>query len=347
MFSKSFSIGARLVGDSAPCYIIAEAGVNHGGDLDLALKMIDVAVEAGADAIKFQSFKAGSLILKDVGLAPYQERALSKGISQYEMLENLEMSIEMAASLQRACKAKNIEFLTTPFDAESLDEISRLELGAYKIASTDLTNPHFIQKVAGLKAPVILSTGMSYDSEVDIAVSAVKKESSELVLLQCASNYPVPINEVNLSVMTAFTNKYGCVVGYSDHTLGMEAPMAAVAIGAKVIEKHFTLDRTFEGPDHAASLEPEELVTMIRQIRTVEQMIGTPVKYPSTSESLTRLSLQKSIVAKSNIEKGEVFSDANLTAKRTGGRGLSAIYMNDLLGKRSMKSYSKDEIIEL
>jgi len=346
-FSKKINIGVNTVGEGCRVFIIAEAGVNHNGNFENAKKLVDIALEAGADGVKFQAFKTDNLILKDVKKAPYQTLTTQSGESQYEMLKKLEFSKAQNAELKKYCESKGILYLVTPFDDESLEEMDDLDLAAYKIASTDTTNLPFIKKVAAKHKPVILSTGMSFMAEVESAVKEIYPENKDLILLHCTANYPVSADEVNLNVMSSYKEKIDVIVGFSDHTEGIGASPYAVAAGAKMIEKHFTFDKDQPGPDHKASLSPSELKAFVKEIRTVEKYLGSEIKKPTLSEEKTRRSLQKCLIAKNDIKKGQPIKATDIAAKRTGGRGISPIRYKDVIGKAAVKEFKKDEVIEL
>jgi N,N'-diacetyllegionaminate synthase len=315
--------------------------------MDLAKKLIDAACEAGVDAVKFQAFKTEALILANVRKAGYQIKNSGKPESQFEMLRQLELTKAQSMELQDHCRKKKILFLTTPFDEQSLDELDDLKLPAYKVASTDITNLLFLRKVARKNKPVILSTGMATLQDVDVALKTIYPLNKNVVLLQCSANYPVADREVNLNVIRAYKECFGILTGYSDHTVGVGAAPYAVALGAKVIEKHFTLDKTMTGPDHKASLEPQELRRLVEEIRNVERYLGTDRKDLTASERLNRRSLQKCLVAVGSIKKGQLFTENNIVAKRTGGTGISAINYKKLIGKRAAKDYETDDIIKV
>lgn len=344
-FNKEISIGEKVLSSTSPVFIIAEAGVNHGGDMAVAKKLIDIAADAGVDAVKFQAFKTEHLILSNVDKAPYQKKTTDNAESQYEMLKKLEVTKEQNLELKRYSEAKNIIFLTTPFDEVSLDEIDELDLPAYKIASTDTTNLSFLKKVAQKGKPVFLSTGMTYLSEVEMALQTMHPYNKDVVLLQCTANYPIDDNEVNLNVINTFKEYFDVLLGYSDHSVGVGAAAYAIPMGVKVVEKHFTIDKTLEGPDHRASLSPSELKDFVSTVRRVEKYMGSFIKVPNLSETRTRASLQKCLVAKSPIQKGELFTEENIIAKRTGGNGISPIYIKEVVGKTADKDFSTDEQI--
>ena len=338
-------VGDKIIGENHPTFIIAEAGVNHGGDMAVAKKLIDCAADAGVDAVKFQAFRAEDLILNNVEKAPYQQKTTDAKESQFDMLKKLEVSREQNFELKKYCIEKDIIFLTTPFDEYSLEAIDELDLPAYKIASTDTTNLPFLKKVAQKYKPIFLSTGMSYLSEVQMALETIFEFHKEVVVLQCTANYPIKDSEANLAVINTFKNHFDIMVGYSDHTVGIGAAAFAIPMGAKVVEKHFTLDKSLEGPDHTTSLSPEELVDFVKLVRKVDAFMGTSIKKPNLSETKTRASLQKCLVANGNIKKGDCFTEDNIIAKRTGGIGISPIYYKDLLGIKASKNYKNNEII--
>jgi len=346
-FNKDITIAERQISESSPTYIIAEAGVNHNGDMELAKQLIDVAADAKADAVKFQSFKTESLILESVEKAAYQKSTTGVEDSQFQMLKKLEMSIEQMKELKGYCEEKGITFITTPFDEDSLDELDELDVPAYKISSTDLTNIAFIEKVAAKNKPMILSTGMSYLEEIESVLEQVHAINQDVIILQCTGNYPTQADNINLKILDTFKSTFNVLVGFSDHSEGVGASPFAVALGAKLIEKHFTLDKDMEGPDHAASLSPDELKNLVSSIRTVEQYLGDAKKRPTDSEEETRKKLQKCLVAAQDILSGEFFSSENIVAKRTGGEGISALRYKEVLGQVADRSYSKNEIISI
>lgn len=347
-FNRKIEINNHSIHPQSATYIIAEAGVNHGGDMKLAEKLIDVAVEAGADAVKFQAFKPKNLILSSVGKAPYQKETTDVGESQFDMLTKLQLQKEHYIQLKDYCDSKGITCLITPFDEESLEELESIGLTAYKVASTDTTNLPFLKKIAATGKPVILSTGMSYLQEVELALREMYPINKDVILLQCTANYPIKDEEANLNVVKSFSKKFTTLIGYSDHSVGIGASPYAVALGAKVVEKHFTLDKEADGPDHRASLNPNELIEFVKTIRKVEKFVSDDgIKKPTLSESYTRNSLQKCLVAKNVIPAGAVIKESDLVAKRTGGKGISPIYYSSLVGKVASKKYEIDDIIEL
>lgn len=346
-FNKNIKIGPFKISEDSKAFIIAEAGVNHGGNMRIAEQMIDVAAEAGADAVKFQSFKIEHLILRGVKKAAYQLKTTQFQESQFEMLRKLEMTQGQQAGLKSYCQKRKIIFLSTPFDEYSLDFLDSLGLPAYKISSTDLTNLPFLKKVAKKRKPIILSTGMSYLKEIKLALAEIHPFNKDVILLQCTTNYPINDEEANLNVINTFRNCFDMLLGYSDHSRGIGAAPYAVALGVKVLEKHFTLNRSFKGPDQRASLLPQELKNCIQEIRKVEQYLGDSIKSPTFSEMKNRILLQKCLVASRDIKKGELLSGSNVVAKRTGGIGISPIAYKRLFGRRAAKDYALDEVILL
>ena len=326
--------------------IIAEAGVNHNGDINLAKKLIDAAAIAGADYVKFQTFKAENLVQKKAKKAAYQIDNTGNDDSQFKMLKKLELTYENHSILIDYCKTKSIKFLSTAFDFESI-EFLKDKLDFYKIPSGEITNLPYLEKVAKLGLSIVMSTGMATMQEVKEAFNVliengIKKEN--ITILHCNTEYPTPMEDVNLTAMLSIKKEIGVEIGYSDHTLGIEIPIAAVALGATVIEKHFTLDRTMEGPDHIASLEPKELKAMVTAIRNIEVALGNGIKTPSKSEQKNIAIARKSIVASTNISKGDIFTEKNITVKRPGS-GISAMKWYDVLGTESSKDYKADELI--
>lgn len=346
-FNQTIKIGNRRISNSDKTFIIAEAGVNHNGDMGTARKMIDVAVNAGADVIKFQTFKTEQLILKGVGKAPYQRLTTASKESQYEMLKRLELTKEQTKELMAYCEKSGILFLSTPFEKTSLDELDELGVCGFKVAATDITNIQFLRQIAEKGKPMILSAGMCYLEEVRKALKAIWPINKDVVLLQCTANYPIRDSEANINVIRTFKREFEILTGYSDHSQGVGASPFAVVAGAKVIEKHFTLDKNMEGPDHRASVTPGELKQLVSDIRRAEMYLGDGVKMPTCSEQTTRRSLQKYLVARQNIKRGEQFTEVNISAKRTGGKGISALYFDDVIGNMAGRDFGIDEIIEL
>ena len=330
------------------CVIIAEAGVNHNGDLSLAKELIDTAASAGADFVKFQTFKADKQVAHYADKAQYQKQTTAASESQYDMLKRLEMSDSMHLELRDYCQKREVKFLSTAFDLTSINYLASLKIPLVKVPSGEITNLPLLLRVSELNLPVVLSTGMATIGDIDSALSALTSKDLDrdmITLLHCTTEYPAPMNEVNLNAMVSMRHAFGLKVGYSDHTTGIEAAIAAVALGASVIEKHFTLDRNLAGPDHQASLEPEELVAMVSSIRNIELALGNGLKYPSPSEQKNAIIARKSIVASRAIKVGEVFTEANITTKRPGA-GISPMRWYELLGKIAQKSYEPDELIQ-
>jgi len=330
-------------------YIIAEAGVNHNGSLKLAQKMIDVAVDAGADAVKFQTFKAEKVVSRYAPKAEYQKKTTGADEFQLEMVKKLELDEVAHKELLACCRSRNIQFLSTPFDLESIDLLNKLGLEIFKIPSGEITNLPYLRKIGALKKEIILSTGMSDLGEIENALNVLTGTGTKLkdiTILHCNTEYPTPMQDVNLKAMQTIKSAFpGVHVGYSDHTEGIEVPIAAVAMGAAIIEKHFTLDKNMEGPDHKASLEPDELTAMVKAIRNIETALGTGIKKPSSSELKNKTIARKSIVAARNICKGESFTEENLTVKRP-GTGISPMRWDEVIGQLVQKDYKQDDMVE-
>lgn len=330
--------------------IIAEAGVNHNGSIETAKSLIDKAVEAGVDLIKFQTFKSENLVTKTAKQAEYQQKNIGKkGDSQFAMLKKLELSHENHIELIRYCDAKGIRFFSTAFDMDSIDYLHSLNLGLWKIPSGEITNYPYLKKIASYKEPIILSTGMCELTDIENAINVlvtngVSKDT--ITVLHCNTEYPTPMKDVNLKAMLEIKEKFGVKIGYSDHTEGIEVPIAAVALGATVIEKHFTLDKNMEGPDHKASLEPSELKAMVKSIRNIEQALGTGHKTVSDSERKNIEIARKSIVAAKDIKEGEIFTEENITVKRP-GNGISPMEWENVIGKVAKRNFQEEELIEL
>ena len=328
-------------------FIIAEAGVNHNGDIQTAKELIDVAAAAEADAVKFQTFKADTLVCRQAPKAAYQMETTSAEESQFDMLKKLELTPDMHRELIDYCHEKNIMFLSTPFDLDSLHYLVDCGLAVIKIPSGEITNYPLIREAGRSGKRIILSSGMSTIDEVREAVAVLKENgSTDITVLHCNTEYPTPFSDVNLRAMQTIKEETGVSVGYSDHTPGIEAAVAAAALGAIVIEKHFTLDRNMKGPDHKASLEPNELTEMVRAVRHIEQALGDGEKKPSASEKKNMAVARKSLVAKCLIKGGEMFTEENLTAKRP-GTGLSPMLWNQVIGQQAKRDFAADEMIEL
>lgn len=328
-------------------FIIAEAGVNHNGSFELAKQLVDKAVWAGADCIKFQTFNSKNLVSKNAQKAEYQKKTTDSSETQLEMLKKLELSKEDFIELRDYCNQKGIMFLSTPFDLESIDFLASIGVKTWKVPSGEITNYPFLRAIGKRKESVIMSTGMCTLDEVRDSLKVLREfGTTDITLLHCTTEYPAPYDSVNLKAMLTLQNEFGYRVGYSDHTNGIEIPVAAVAMGATVIEKHFTLDKNMEGPDHKASLEPEELKQMVQSIRNVEVALGDGTKQPSDAEKKNISIARKSIVAACDIKKGEIFTDENLTAKRP-GNGISPMCWNRVIGINAIRDFSADELIEV
>jgi len=329
--------------------VIAEAGVNHNGDLGLALELIDAASSAGADIVKFQTFKADRVVTRTARKAEYQDRTTEVGEAQHEMLRRLELTQSMHEKLIAHAKARKIEFLSTAFDVESLDLLSSLGVSRYKVPSGEITNLPYLRHVASLGKPLILSTGMSSLGEIENAVEAIEAcgvRRDTVTILHCNTEYPTPMADVNLRAMLSIKQAFGVAIGYSDHTLGTEVSVSAVALGAEIIEKHLTLDRSLPGPDQEASLEPEEFTKMVSAIRNIDLALGDGIKRASQSELKNKHTIRRSIVAAHPILAGEVLTSKNLTVKRPGD-GVSPMRWDEVLGRIANRAYSPDELIEL
>ena len=327
--------------------IIAEAGVNHNGSLEQAKKLIDTALDAGADFVKFQTFTAEALVTRKAEKADYQKNFKDKNESQYEMIKKLELDQKSIKTLCKYSFESGIELISSPFDKKSVDFLNKINLPLYKIPSGEITNMPFLRHIGQIGKPIILSSGISTLKEIEEALTILIKSGtplSKITVLHCNTAYPTPMKDVNLKAMITIREKLGVQVGYSDHTLGIEIPIAAVAMGASVIEKHYTLDRNLPGPDHKSSLEPVELKAMIKAIRNLEKALGDGVKKTSQSEIKNLSAVRKSIVAARKIKKGELFSESNLTVKRP-GIGISPMRWDEIVGKCSLKDYLKDQLI--
>ncbi|MCK9337535.1 MAG: N-acetylneuraminate synthase [Arcobacteraceae bacterium] len=328
-------------------FIIAEAGVNHNGSLELAKKLVDVAVEAKADAVKFQTFKAVLGVSKFAPKAQYQKETTDVKESQLDMVRKLELTEEMHEELIKYCKEKNIIFLSTPFDLYAVDLLDSYGLDTFKIPSSELTNLPYLRKISKMNKKIILSTGMANLGEIESAIDILVHGGTpkdNITLLHVNSEYPTPMADVNLKAMNTIGNAFGMKFGYSDHTLGIEVPIAAVALGACVIEKHFTLDCGMHGPDHRASLNPQGLKDMVSAIRNIELALGDGIKKASQSEAKNKAIARKSVVAKTAIKAGEIFTEENITVKRP-GTGICAMKWDEVIGQKASKDYLEDELI--
>lgn len=329
--------------------IIAEAGVNHNGDMELAKRLIDVAADAGADLAKFQTFKADRLATRRAPKAEYQTRTTEEAQSQFAMLRQLELSAEMHENLIAYCRSRNIGFFSTGFDIESLNYLASLGAERFKIPSGEITNLPYLHHVGIFGKPVILSTGMATLGEIETALDVLETAGTprtQITVLHCNTEYPTPMHDVNLRAMCSIRDAFGVAVGYSDHTSGIEVPIAAVALGATVIEKHLTLDRNLPGPDHKASLEPDGFVAMVRAIRNIEEAMGGGIKRPSPSEAKNRSIARKSLVAAKPIHAGDQFTAENVTVKRP-GTGISPMRWDEVMGRVAARDFTVDELISL
>jgi N,N'-diacetyllegionaminate synthase len=328
--------------------IIAEAGVNHNGSIELAKQLVDVAADAGADYVKFQTFKAEKIASKSAEKAQYQKNITGNSESQLSMLKKLELSHDDHLVLIDYCKSKNISFLSTPFDLDSIDLLKQLGITLGKIPSGEITNLPYLKKMATGFDELILSTGMANMKEIEDAINLIMStgfSKEKLIVLHCTTEYPTPFEEVNLTAMNSIQKAFGVRVGYSDHTKGTEVPIAAVALGAVIIEKHFTLDRNMEGPDHKASLEPDELKAMVFAIRNIEKALGDGVKRTTPSEAKNKDIARKSIVAARNIKAGEIITEKDIEIKRP-GNGISPMRINEVIGKKALNDISEDALID-
>lgn len=323
-------------------FVIAEAGVNHNGSLELAKKLVGAAFNAGVDCVKFQTFKAENLVSNSAKMAEYQVKNTKKNDIQLNMLKKLELSAVNFIELQKYCNSLGIKFLSTPFDLESIDFLHSIGMDIWKIPSGEITNLPYLRKINSYKQKVILSTGMANLQEIGAALNVLK--DCEVSLLHCTTEYPCPYDNVNLKALGTLKREFGLPVGYSDHTKGIEVSIAAVAMGAEIIEKHFTLDKNMEGPDHKASFEPDELKQMVVSIRNIEKAFGSGIKEPQESEKKNIAIARKSIVAKCDIKKDEIFSEKNITTKRP-GNGISPMKWDEIIGSIAKRDYMKDELI--
>ncbi len=339
---KKVKIGNKLIGEDEPCFIIAEAGVNHNGEVSLARKLIDIAREAGVDAVKFQTFRAEQVITRDARKAAYQMKTTDAEESQYEMIRKLELSEEAFKDLFAYAEKKGVIFLSSPFDNESVDLLNRLGVPAFKIASGEITNFPLLRYIAKKGKPIILSTGMATLVEVEEALATIQMEGADdIVLLHCVSSYPAKIEDTNLRAMETLKHNFKLPTGLSDHTLGITIPIAAVALGACVIEKHFTMDKKLSGPDHRASLEPDELKQMVVAIRDVEKAKGDGLKQPTRDEEENREAVRRSLVAKVDIPEGTIITEEMLAAKRP-AIGIEPKYMGKIVGATAKVAIKKD-----
>lgn len=343
---EDIKIADKIIGLNKPCFFIAEAGVNHNGSLETAKKLVDAAVYAGADAVKFQTFKAENIVTKDAKIVPYQERNIGNKKTQFEILKGLELSEDDFSEIKKHCDKKGIIFLSTPHSGEEdVELLEKLSIHAYKIGSADLTNLPFLKLIAKKQKPVILSTGMGNMEEISEAIKAIKNAGNDkIILMQCTTNYPCAIEDANLKAIQELRNTFSLLTGFSDHTMSIDVPAFARALDAAVIEKHFTLSRNMPGADHKASIEPDELKQAIEKLRLVEKALGTGIKKPTKDEEETSRLVRKSIVAKKGIKKGEKITKENIAIKRP-GTGLAPKYFEKIIGKTAKKGIKADEMI--
>jgi N,N'-diacetyllegionaminate synthase len=342
---RKIQIAGRVVGEDAPCFIIAEAGINHNGDVNLAKKLIDVAKEAGADAVKFQTFKTEEVVARDAEKADYQKQATGVEESQFEMMKKFELTEKDFGELSAYAQKKGIAFLSSPFDKKSVDLLDELGVPAFKVPSGEITNFPLLKHIARKKKSIILSTGMSTLGEIEDALEVIRKEGAkEIILLHCVSCYPAKVEDMNLGAMETLRCAFKLPVGLSDHSLGITIAIAAVALGSCAIEKHLTLDRNLPGPDHSASLEPEELKQMVTAIRNVEKAMGNGVKRPAKDEEENKKVGRRSIVASVDIPRGTIISEEMLDVKRLGG-GLEPIYLEKVCGAIAKDGFKKGQAI--
>jgi N-acetylneuraminate synthase/N,N'-diacetyllegionaminate synthase len=342
---RKVKIGNRLVGDGEPVFVVAEAGVNHNGDIGLAKKLVNVAKDARADAVKFQAFKAENVVVKDAEKAEYQKETTGSEESQYGMIKKLELTEEGFRELAGYAKRKGLMFLASPFGKESVDLLDEIDVPAFKVASGEITNFPLLRYVAKKKKPVILSTGMATLGEIYEAIGVIRNQGvKDIVLLHCVTSYPANARDANLRAMQTLKCAFNLPVGFSDHTLGIMVPVAAVALGAAMIEKHFTLNRNLPGPDHRASLEPHELKEMVDAIRSIEEALGNGEKKPTDDEEEIKRIARRSIVAKTDIPKGAVITEDMLDVKRP-GTGISPKHFEKIIGKKAKLNIKKDTLI--
>jgi len=344
---EKIRIGDRLIGEEEPCFIIAEAGVNHNGNINLAKKLIEVSKDAGVDAVKFQTFKAESVVVKNAKKAEYQKETTDARESQYDMIKKLELTEEDFKELADYAKEKDILFLSSPFDKESVDLLDGVNVPVFKIASGEITNFPLLKHIAEKGKPIILSTGMATLGEIEDALRVIREVGvDDVVLLHCVTSYPAKMEDVNLMVLGTLKYAFKLPVGFSDHTHGITVPIAAVSLGAVVIEKHFTLDKNLPGPDHKASLEPDELKEMVMAIRYVEKALGDGIKLPTKEEEEIKKVARRSVVAKVDIPEGAIITEDMLDVKRP-GTGIAPKYFDLVVGRKAKENIKKDEIIAM
>ena len=343
---NNIKIGTSYIGTNQPCFIIAEAGVNHNGDINRAKKLVDAAIHAGANAVKFQTFTPEKIVTRNAILAAYQKKGKQTKKTQLDLLQSVALNNDEFIALKTYCDKKKIIFLSTPHSFDAIDFLEDL-VPAYKFGSGDITNTPALIHAAKKEKPILLGTGMSTLQEVKNAISTIQSQGNKYIIaLHCTTNYPCPLHEVNLQAMVTMKKELDCLVGYSDHTLGILVPSIAVALGACIIEKHLTLDKSLPGPDHAASMEPQEIKDMICEIRNVEKILGSKEKKPTESEKTIINTIRKSIVAERDIVKGTILTYEMLSIKRP-GTGLAPELLKTIVGKKTVKPIAKDEIIHM
>jgi N,N'-diacetyllegionaminate synthase len=341
---SEIKIANKTIGEYSKSFIIAEAGVNHNGSIEMAKKLVNAAKEAGADAVKFQTFKTKNLVTKNAKKAEYQIKNSGEE-SQYEMIKKLELSDSEFQEIAKYARDKGIIFLSSPFDTESVDLLDEMNIPAFKIASGEITNFPLLKHIAKKHRPVILSTGMSTIGEVEEALNLIEKYNDDIILMHCLTNYPAKKEDANLNVIKTLEYTFKRHVGFSDHTSGIEMSVAAVALGSCVIEKHFTIDKNLPGPDHKASLEPQELSEMVKAVRNVEKGLGNGIKKPTNDEIKIKKLVRKSIVAKKDILKGSILTEEMLNIKRP-GTGIEPKYLDELVGKELIEDVKKDDLLK-
>jgi N-acetylneuraminate synthase/N,N'-diacetyllegionaminate synthase len=343
---QSINIDNKTISKTSPVFIIAEAGVNHNGNLEMAKDLIKRAAACGADCIKFQTFKAERVVTKYAPKAKYQMGTTDKAESQLDMLKKIELRPEDHAELKEITEELDMVFLSTPYNFEDIDILENIGVSAYKVASGQIVELPFLRKIASKEKPVLLSTGMATLEEIDEALATILETGNEkVVLLQCTTNYPSKIEDANLRVIPAFQSEFSTLTGYSDHTVGEEAAISVVALGARIIEKHFTLDKNLQGPDHSSSMIPDEFNTFVRKIRRVETALGSAIKTPTKIEKENAVGMRRSIVASRNIKKGETINEESITFKRP-ANGLAPRFYDNITGKRATRDIVVDEIIQ-
>lgn len=347
MMQKEIRIGDKIIGKSSPVFIIAEAGVNHNGSINIAQRLVKEAAGCGVDCIKFQTFKAEQVATGNAPKARYQLKTTDMSESQLEMLKKIELKREDHVRVKKYAEEMGLTFISTPYNFEDVDFLESINVPAYKIASGQIVETPFLKKIARTRKPVILSTGMATLAEVDNAIRAIHDEGNDkVILMQCTTNYPSSIENANLRVLKTFQSTFDILVGYSDHTIGEESAIVSVALGAVMIEKHFTLDKSLPGPDHSSSMTPEELQALVQKIRKAKASLGSALKEPGNIEKENALNMRRSLVASCPIGKGEEFSSKNVTFKRP-ATGLSPVFYDLIIGKRALKEISSDEIISM